>query len=759
MPHLPLEALRAPHSRAALACAWACALAACGDGGVAVLDAGSVTGATGPVVHDARMDQRACEDCHLKGTKGPLVGESPGHKSHALRIDTPCARCHPKEQPTQKPSSAVCLDCHQKFAVTLHGMRKMDCLECHDWRGVGYDDGGLGDAGRPPAAPRLDGGVARELRPTERRCVQCHSSGDKVQALPGAWSGGRHTSRPCVDCHKVHDKRAASEGAVLAKDCAACHPGADEQVRARVGLPRADVIIDGGGATAVATVPRWAEHADGGAPSTFALAHGVCRSCHAPHVAEEAPSLQCLSCHESKKPRLRAAKGQATGKGAHADCVACHAPHGFDAVRGNAGCAKCHAAVVKTASAHGEKHSDCKTCHDPHLQAKAANRCDQCHASVRETMAAATPSEPAAHRDCAACHPPHAGKDAARKACASCHKDVAHAPASHAHARCDQCHTPHTSSTHAAKRKCNACHEGAAKAAARALGKHRECLSCHVAHGDPAKRKQACTSCHPGAKKAIGGVHKTCESCHKPHDVSRAFATASCKTCHAEVATKTASEPSAHQRCATCHASHEPVAAHQDQCVSCHEAQAQHVLARSGKVHALCKDCHAPHAAAQSPQCKTCHEKPARAVAALTGSGKLGEAHGACASCHPIHAGDVRSQARAGQAACRNCHAPVAKAVTGFLGSAPKATSSHGVCTTCHASHGAPGRAFTCARCHEDMAKREDLHKHPKHAQCGDCHKPHAPIVRGRAVCVACHEKHRDHHPQAAECKGCHQFK
>ncbi len=149
--------------------------------------------------------------------------------------------------------------------------------------------------------------------------------------------------------------------------------------------------------------------------------------------------------------------------------------------------------------------------------------------------------------------------------------------------------------------------------------------------------------------------------------------------------------------------------------------------------------------------CSECHTLPVRSALMPLGSVTL-EAKGPW---HPVplegkHASIPCSRCHiAGlspSAECGDCHK--------FDAAAPMMGSP---CRECHRKAGEALPVVACRECHPTLY---GLHKKKDHAEsaCKDCHKPHAWSVRGRDVCLECHEEMKEHNAPEP-CAECHAFR
>jgi formate dehydrogenase gamma subunit len=273
-----------------------------------------------------------------------------------------------------------------------------------------------------------------------------------------------------------------------------------------------------------------------------------------------------------------------------------------------------------------------------------------------------------------------------------------------------------------------------------------DCLSCHAPASGLTNSHGKSITVNAGLLKS--SVHKSfrCVDCHAgaaklPHTAKTA--SASCLTCHGDVAPQLAAgahavlgRPNSSESCIACHGDHnvvKPSTRGARLCAPCHEAEAKQFAAsihgqaseRGNGDAPSCKDCHGPAhrvVTAGDPNspvnnvklpetCGRCHSNPALAAKYLFAVAKPVEAyessvHGralrndklnaaACNDCHGVHnilpASDTRSPISKFRVAstCGTCHAQVfdqykesihGRAVASGVGAAP-------TCTDCHGEH------------------------------------------------------------------------
>ena len=151
-----------------------------------------------------------------------------------------------------------------------------------------------------------------------------------------------------------------------------------------------------------------------------------------------------------------------------------------------------------------------------------------------------------------------------------------------------------------------------------------------------------------------------------------------------------------------------------------------------------------------SNDCTVCHTTPVRGP--LQPLGIMSEtAAGAKPYWHPL---DL--QRKHSSVLCSECH-------QGGLTPPNKCSDCHDIdtkapmmskqdCTSCHQSSG----MVSCKDCHK--VKGWELHDTHSTSNCTSCHKPHQWLVKGRGICLDCHQDKKEHNP-GQDCAPCHLFK
>lgn len=254
--------------------------------------------------------------------------------------------------------------------------------------------------------------------------------------------------------------------------------------------------------------------------------------------------------------------------------------------------------------------------------------------------------------------------------CAMCHSDVANGEHAHPLAGPDN-----------GGPACGDCHLDAAAHAADPRSAEALQGMVRFGQGAPAKRRDACLSCHQGVHESPGwDAHDqagiSCDGCHRVHG-TEPYAGAD-----APAVTGFHRADAASRSCAGCHAD----------VFTAFTFNERHRLAE-GSV--SCISCHDPHAARPPNRithpgdepCGACHDDK---------TGPFVFEHGAlkvdgCQSCHEPHGSPNRfllTQQQEG-ALCYECHVSVPQFHVGFAPGAPPRFDENTVCTNCHtAIHG-----------------------------------------------------------------------
>jgi hypothetical protein len=143
-----------------------------------------------PHTHLAR---EVCEKCHLDQVDWPQIGESAGHKIHALRAELPCLSCHLPSLHAVEPKTEDCLKCHPEARNNIGSMGDFHCTTCH----------------------RFMAAEEAELTPTRDLCLECHAG---MQLKGETFPEGAPMGFDCAVCHKPHNHAFPAFS-----DCLACH--------------------------------------------------------------------------------------------------------------------------------------------------------------------------------------------------------------------------------------------------------------------------------------------------------------------------------------------------------------------------------------------------------------------------------------------------------------------------------------------------------------------------------------------------------
>jgi hypothetical protein len=178
------------------------------------------------------------------------------------------------------------------------------------------------------------------------------------------------------------------------------------------------------------------------------------------------------------------------------------------------------------------------------------------------------------------------------------------------------------------------------------------------------------------------------------------------------------------------HASHTSI-----ECVTCHTSADAHGQVRVSRP-ADCQFCHHQNATPQT--CIRCHATAPDADRRFTARLDLRIAGQERTRDLPfVHTKHAATP-------CATCHSRL-----------PSMAITPGLCQTCHSDHHKTDR--NCEACHQ--APPPTAHAKASHLTCGGagCHATNfiAGDIRTRQVCLACHEKQRDHRP-GERCVNCH---
>jgi len=541
-----------------------------------------------------------CAECHTSASRASSAAKlAAGGRSNWTGLEQSCASCH--EDIHRGALGARCTACHDagKWTTTpgfahdttaypLTGRHvKTGCDECHL-------------AARLPLTRDAAGRLVPVYQPVPHAtctachadvhrgsfgpdCTSCHSTRD-FREISGAGFAhdrtgfllkGKHAAVACASCHRDFSSAAGRRPA--SATCAACHAPDPHGGTAAVQGKPADCA---------------ACHSERGfAPSTFPLER---------HQASGYPlegkhaAVKCSACHSkdgSTGAPARLGSSRVILRPAYADCTSCHADdHGgqLAARAGKGECAECHSPAGWKPSGFGRKehatlklaldgrHAEigCRNCHGaadraglkPLAQAtrtmgKAGfafkgieTRCAECHLDPHTGRFEATGAHPVPG-GCLACHNPQSFRPAtvdpavhqqfrfplrgAHRAtpCASCHKELASAPAARAvtlvrgggtlrpsrfeaDSSCASCHAlVHGTQFDGRKGggRCENCH-GEERFVPASRFDHEKDASFALGKGH---QNVACARCHK-ATEAVGGVKRIlyrplsskCESCH-----------------------------------------------------------------------------------------------------------------------------------------------------------------------------------------------------------------------------------------------------
>jgi formate dehydrogenase gamma subunit len=299
-----------------------------------------------------------------------------------------------------------------------------------------------------------------------------------------------------------------------------------------------------------------------------------------------------------------------------------------------------------------------------------------------------------------------------------------------------------------------------------------DCLSCHGPETGMVNSKGKAITVNPGS--LAQSVHKDlgCVDCHAGATQSghtAKTASASCLTCHDDVAAKLSAsahamlgDPKDSSTCIACHGTHDvvkPSARGPQFCATCHATEAsQYNSSIHGRARAkmngdaaTCQSCHGPAhqvvaaSEAKSPvnkvnlpaTCGQCHSNPALAAKYLFAVAKPVEAYASSVHGRAIQQGNLNA------ASCNNCH--------GVHDILPLSDP--------HSKIWKQNVASTCGQCHKDVydVYRASIHGQAvaagalEAATCTDCHgehrilapaNPQSPVYLAnvsQATCSRCH--------------------
>ena len=152
-----------------------------------------------------------------------------------------------------------------------------------------------------------------------------------------------------------------------------------------------------------------------------------------------------------------------------------------------------------------------------------------------------------------------------------------------------------------------------------------------------------------------------------------------------------------------------------------------------------------------SKECTVCHTMPVRGPLQPMGVTKS-------RSGVPWHPMDLRGKHE--RILCNVCHAagfrpPNSCAECHRLDK--NAPMMSGKCDYCHMKVQEIQPLVKCADCHDALP---GLHKAEDHGatSCTDCHQPHHWSIKGRTICLSCHDNKDEHPPEGGACHNCHSF-
>jgi len=496
-----------------------------------------------------------------------------------------------------------------------------------------------------------------------------------------------------------------------------------------------------------------------------------CSDCHDETDYSLSPSPEkCLSCHVEEKYL-----GAPLSKN---HCIACHIfrtqKAGYELIPERKDCQTCHTDEMQE-SINRDFFVDnapmaiaCQSCHKPHDPQHHidSSECTACHAIYK-------PGElkNPGHESCMQCHTPHNWKnEATNEFCTKCHTQLSsvmeHNFPFHPQ-ECTTCHTPHLKPAFTSG-QCQDCHDDKWQyATAGAPEKHKECTICHSTVDWSFSGTGKCTSCHAreiyGSNNTPAGVpaaHKRCLTCHPEHTWYAQKETASCSSCHGDIARETTIHKK--KNCTICHSTHNPGFKGFDTCAACHHNPVENSEGIDTK--ADCSFCHNPHswkiklpeptsddvATILDLSIEEVEEKQAQgevldytddqltAMHTIQSSKYCGKCHpdiresglttkddlkADCALCHADH------KWRPDDDLCINCHSSIGK---------DSEEAGMAVCATCHADHTwSPSAPDACRMCHPEQVEWGLATSGEIKADCLMCHSPHT--WTSSLECAMCH--------------------
>ncbi|MCC7199508.1 MAG: hypothetical protein IT483_08370 [Gammaproteobacteria bacterium] len=485
---------------------------------------------------------------HAAGVENLLM---PGKVSRAhVKQEDDCDLCHDRGDKTRQ--AAQCLDCHKDVAADvqkaqgLHGrlpnIGRTQCKACHtEHLGRGGDivkfDRASFDHRRTDFA--LEGAHLSVA------CTDCHKQGKK-------W---REARAACADCHEKSDAHRGQ----LGRDCASCHGK-----------------------------QSWAGGRFDHGKTRFALTHShatiACDACHLGGRYKPTPA-RCVACHAPDDTHA-GARGQ--------DCGGCHTTEAWDKSRFDhaktgfallgrhvvIACGTCH----KSGRLEDDLPRDCQGCHraDDSHAGRFGLDCSKCHGNdswkVKAYDHAARTGVPLDARhatlSCHACHTTDIKRQAPRKACADCHRQV-DPHAGKLGSTCDKCH-----GTTKWREGIRFDHDLTDYPL---LGLHvlPTCAQCHTSKSFKGAPRD-CLGCHALADVHAGGLGKDCATCHSPNGWKL------WEFDHAQQARFELTGAHGRIACVTCHHKPAGVVKLARDCAACHRKDDRHL----GQFGQQCQRCH-----------------------------------------------------------------------------------------------------------------------------------------------------------------------
>ena len=683
--------------------------------------------------------RRTTVDWRPFGGKRNFNHELTGWPLEGTHRYTKCEKCHDKKYPKSKLPSYLgarqeCTTCH--FGTEArpgpggdnpHEFKEAaltECQVCHGFANFSVQNLGVTKFDHDKTDYPISGFHKRN------KCVSCHEKNIKDFTVQEDFSD-------CKGCHEDSHRSVIS----AKRDCNSCHK---QETRFR------KTAFDHGRET------RW--------PIRGEHKKNRCKDCHKLDSPPQAPSMQCIGCHNDVHK----------GRFGAETCEGCHQEQGWASMLYD------HNRKTKFVLTGKHEQADCKSCHrfgiEQGFERFESNDCASCHRH-QEAHCGQFGME-----NCERCHV--RGGDRTSKF----DHALTRFPLERAHseAACDRCHQParlgrskqcrDTVKYTGLDPQCATCHVDIHRGE---LG--AECAKCHTSgasfktvvfdHNRDARfpldgfhQIVQCDNCHPGRKYKLEDM--TCYSCHAKDDVH---------------------EGELSQRCATCHETSGGAPKFDHNVHTDFKQEGTHARIECERCHFLMKDGSSPFAKAAAKdavasRARKIRTKKRRAPPGAVAAGqriltaiappgapldlKFRAAGTDCDSCHP-DPHQVKENLD-----CESCHAfetwddPPKNgyhALAGF-----ELTGAHTVvaCELCHDGESRMrGKGERCASCHV----QDDVHAGSLGADCGRCHEQqvwlpttfsHTDVgyilqgVHRMLDCRSCHQA--GNYFISSECYSCH---